>query len=984
MSLNARSKIALPVAYGRYRLELLDPETRLTARYRFYAGWGAQDADDIGNRPDRVQLKLEGAPFKSGDTARLTITPPHDGEALVTVEGDRVLYQRRVSVRTGGTQVTIAVDPAWNRHDLYIGVVAFRPGSQGDRVTPSRALGLVHLPLSRDARKLKLAISAPAKTAPEKSVPVKLKLSDAAGKAVGGGTAMVTLSAVDVGILNITRFATPDPQGFFFGKHRFDADVLDLYGKLIEKMDGTVARQRFGGDAGKRDTKSLPHKVRLVDLFSGPVQLDANGEATVPLALPDFNGSLRLMAVASTADSYANAVAEMTVAAPIVAELAMPRFIAPGDTASIALDVTNLSGSAQEVQVKVEAGALLKLSGGSATVKLQDKQRTVLRFTAQAADAFGLAPIKVGIVAGSLKLVREAALQVQPATPLLRELRRQRVEPDGQFKLDPTLADALWAGSSAVELTLSNKPPIDVRDAVQGLLMYPYGCLEQTTSSAYPLVFIDEAAATAFRIKPLSREERAKRLDSAFGRLAGMQQAPGGFGLWTAGGPYEAWLSAYVSGFLQDARTAGFAVPEALEKRAMNSLLEQFQRAPGVQSKPPKDLRRDAQGRLVDFREIEALRMAHQRLAEAAHAGYILAREQKAPLATLRTLHDEFRGNARSPLALVHLGLALKLMGDETRSRQAFEDAMQRPYGIQPVDTRQSHYNEWLGDYGSRVRDNALAYALMQRHQIVHAQRENLLLDLDREFDNRRYYSTQERLVLFLAARAAGGDTSQPWSAQVQTGNPGGSPGGNPGESLSAKTSEQRSFDVAALKRGISVTNKGTQPLFVEVAVQGYPVKPLPPRDERIAIERSWWTTAGVAVTERQFKTGEMLVVRLRVNAKQRVKDGLVVDRIPAGFEVENFNLSQGAKAGEFKVENMNIATAMSDPRIKHTEYRDDRFVLAADLDGRVLDAFYLVRVVTPGKFVVPSAFAEDMYRPDVRGVGKAEADIVVVDPRGK
>lgn len=979
MALPARGKIALPVRFGRYRLELTDPSTGQVARYRFYAGWGAQDADDVGNRPDRVQLKLEGAPFKGGDSAALTITPPHDGEALVTVEGDRVLYQKRVKVRTAGTKITIPVDASWARHDLYIGVVAFRPGSAGDRVTPSRALGLVHLPLSREARKLKLALDAPAKASPDQRVAVKVKLADSGGKPIGK-QAIVTLSAVDVGILNITRYATPDPQSYFFGKHRYGADVLDLYGKLIEKMDGNIAKQRFGGDAAKRETRSLPSKVRLVDLFSGPVALDANGEATIPLALPDFNGTLRLMAVASTPDAYANADGEMVVAAPIVAELAMPRFIAPGDTATIALDVTNLSGSAQEVRVKIEADKPIEITGNAGPVKLADKQRSILRYTARATDAFGLAPIRLTVTAGSFRIVREAALQVQPATPLVREVRRLRVEPDGALKLDPTLADALWAGSTSVNVSVSNKPPIDVRDAVQGLLMYPYGCLEQTTSSAYPLVFIDEAAATAFKMKPLSREERAKRLDVAFGRLSGMQQPQGGFGLWSSTSPYEAWLSAYVAGFLQDARDAGFAVPEGMQQKAMTSLLEQFQRAPGFQTKPPKELRRDASGRISDYREYEMLRMAHQRLAEGAHLGYILAREQKAPLATLRTLHDQYRSNARSPLALVHLGLALKLMGDEIRSKQALDDAYALPYGIQPADDR-TWWGEWLGDYGSRIRDQALAYALLVRHGVNDAKRENLLLDLAADFERRRYFSTQERLALFLAARGAGGDADAAWSAVVQVG----AEKNAESETLNAKATEQRNYDAAALKRGITVTSKTPQqPLFVELSVQGYPVKPLPPREDRITLERSWWTTDGRPMTERRLKTGEMLIVRLRVNAKQRIKDGLVVDRIPAGLEVENVNLAQGSQLSEFKVENVNIAGAMSDVRIKHREYRDDRFVVAADLDGRTLDVFYLVRVVTPGKYVVPAPFAEDMYRPDVRGVGRAEADIEVVDPRGK
>ena len=970
LALAQRTTVALPVAWGRYRIEVHDPETGLAARHRFFAGWGAQDADDVGQRPDRVQVRLEGAPFRAGDRARLTLVPPHDGEALLTVEGDRVLYHRRIAVRASGTSVEIPIDPSWNRHDLYVGVVAFRPGSQGERVTPARAIGLVHLPLARDERKLRLAIDAPASTRPERTMPVKLRLTDASGQPVRG-EATVTLSAVDVGILNVTRFPSPDPFDFFFGPHRFGADLLDLYGRLIERMAGTTAKQRFGGDAAMRDTQSLPRRVRLVDLFSGPVAVDGNGEATVPLALPDFNGTLRLMAVAHTADRYASAQAEVTVAAPIVAELAMPRFVSPGDSATIALDVTNLSGAPQTVSVAVEAGAPLRVSGTPAPVRLADRQRTVLRFAAEPTDAFGLAPIRVTVDAGPIRLVREAALQVQPATPALREVRRLRLEPGALAKLDPALADGLWAGSATVGVTVSNRPPIDVRDAVRGLLSYPYGCLEQTTSSAYPLVLVDEAGAAALGLPALTRDERERRLGAAFARIAGLQQPQGGFGLWASGNPAEGWLGAYVVAFLQDARAAGFAVPETTASRAHAALLEQLQRSPALQVRTPREPRRDAQGRLADAREAEAARTAHLRFAEAAHAGYVLAREQRAPLATLRTLHDQWRDGARSPLPLLHLGLALRLMGDEPRAAIAIGEAMSRPYGLNPAAPE--GWGEWLGDYGSPVRDAALAYALMHRHRVEHPAREALLQSVADASANRRWLSTQERLALLLAARAAGGDGT-PWRATLHA--------GPQRVALASPSSEHRAFDAAALRRGLAVANDSDGPLFVELAVAGHPVKPPPPRSDAIAIERTWWTADGQAATGRRFETGALLVVRLRVKAAQRVRDGLVVDRIPAGLEVENRNLSRGPAAGDFKVDGANVAEAMGDDRIRHTEYRDDRFVAAADLDGRPLDLFYLVRVVTPGRFVVPAAFAEDMYRPEVRGTGRAEPDLVVVDPR--
>ncbi|MGM9481979.1 alpha-2-macroglobulin family protein [Roseateles sp. NT4] len=970
VALKERTKIALPVRWGRYRLEVMDPDTGLTLRYGFYAGYGAQDADDIGNRPDRVQLKLQGAPFKPGDIAKLAIKPPHDGEAIVTVEGDRVLWTKRMAVKASGTDIEIPVDASWARHDLYITVAAFRPGSQGDKVTPARALGLVHLPLNREDRKPKLALSVPAKTQPSVTLPVSVKVPALAGK-----PAIVTVSAVDVGILNITNYKTPDPQDFFFGKHRYGADMLDLYGRLIEKMEGNMAKQRFGGDAGKRDSQSMPRKVLLVDLFSGPVQLDAKGEATINLKLPDFNGTLRVMAVVSSADSYASAQAETVVAAPLVAELNMPRFVSPGDKATIALDVTNLSGAPQEVKVAVSSSGPLKISGGAETLKLADKQRQILKFQAEALDASGLAPIQIKVTAGALNITREAALQVQPITPLVRDSRRIRLEPGATQVVDKALLDAYWAGSATVALSVSNTPPIDIKDQVKGLLMYPYGCLEQTTSSAYPLVFIDDEAAKRWGMTPVPREERARRLDGAFARLAGMQQPKGGYGLWAASSPYEAWLSAYVTGFLQDARDNGFAVPEAQLKRSLDNLLEQFQRAPAQQTAPAKDPKRDDKGRIVDYRDVELMRIAHSHFAEAVHAGYILAREQKAPLATLRTLHDQYRSHALSPLPLVHLSLALKLMGDEARAKVALDEALQRGYGYQPDDTSNYWWSQWLGDYGSRVRDRSLAYALLLRHKVTHERRENLLFDLSDDFSRRNYYSTQERLALFLAVQAAtnGAGKDDAWKTSLTV--------GAKADAWNGSSVGQQSFEVAQLKSGIALKNEGSTPLYVDVTGQGYPTKPLTPVSDRIAVERAMFTTDGKPVTARQFTTGEMFIVRLRVKASQTIKDGLVVDRIPAGFEIENLNLSQGPKAGEFTVDGVNIAQANANERIVHTEYRDDRFVAAASL-GQQLDMFYLVRVVTPGKYVVPATFAEDMYRPEVRGIGKAEGEITVVDKK--
>ena len=967
IALKARAKLTLPVQYGTYRLEVTDPATKLVTRYRFYAGWGAQDAESIGNRPDRVRLQLEGVPAKPGSDVRVKILPPHDGEALVMVEADKVLWSTRVAVSTGGTTVTVPVDKSWNRSDMYISTIVYRPGSQGNRVTPARAIGMSWLPLARESRKLKVALSAPAQVVPDKRMTAKVKVDGAAGKA-----AMVTVSAVDVGILNITSFKSPDPFDFFFGKHRFGPELSDIYGKMIERMDGTAGTIKWGGDAGKRDTRSMPKKVKLVDIFSGVVQLNARGEADIPLDIPDFNGTLRLMAVASTADAYGSTEREVVVSAPIVAELSMPRFVGPGDKSTVALDVTNMMGGEQDIDIKLGADRLLKIAEGDRKLKLANRQRKILRFAIEPTESYGLSRITLDVRTGGAKPVvihREFALQLQP--PVAREVdaRRVRIEAGASQKLDAAMVDRFFRGSATLSVTLSNKPPLNVRSIVKGLLDYPYGCLEQTTSAAYPHVFIDEEGAKAVGLEPRTREQRAKFIEGAIGRIGGMQGAEGGFRLWGNDGPYESWLTPYVVSFLMDARDAGFTVPEDMTQKAQRWMTERLNGASGHLVSIPAGIKPDANGRYA-YRDYDILRQAHQRFAELAHVGYMLARDQKASLASLRLLHDQHRASARSPLPLLHLGIALQLMGDSKRAEVAINDAMTRPYGI-----RADSDWDWLGDYGTAIRDQSMTYALMVRHKVSHPQREVLLTGLAERM-NRHYYSTQERIALFLAARAAGGTPGETWEANLKT--------GDSAIALSSRNTELRSIDPALAAKGVTVENKGSSPIWVEIEAGGFPAKLPAPSTDKIAIERKWFKPDGTAWNGGTLKVGEMLLVRLKARSSQVIEDAMIVDHIPAGLEVENLNLSQGPQAGEFTVENVNLASAMANERIKHREFRDDRFVAAVRLDSNPMYLFYMLRVVTPGRFAVPGTFGEDMYRPGIRGHGPAGEAVTVVDPQGE
>lgn len=970
LPLTGRETFNVPVTYGRYRLEISDPETGQTLRYRFYAGWGAQGEEAAGNRPDRVRMKVEGLPARPGDTVKLTLTPPHDGHALVTVEGDRMLWSKWVDAKATGTDVDIPVDPAWKRHDLYIGAVVFRPGSQGDRVTPARAVGLAPLPLDTSARKLDVHLQAPAKIRPETRATVRVKVDG-----VANAQATVTLSAVDVGILNIDRYATPDPYGFFFGKHRYAPDLLDMYGKLIEKMDGTKGRLKWGGDAAMRgDTRTLPKKVKLVDLFSGPVTLDAKGEADIPLDVPDFNGTLRLMAVAFTADRYGSADAEMIVAAPVVAELSTPRFITPGDRAAIALDVTNLTGATQTFAVSLEARDPLAIADGQPrTITLKNQQRTTLRYTATATGSYGLGLMRLSVSsqgsADAVHIVRESVLQVEPAQAPESQVRRLRLMPGESVRPDAAWMAGYYPDSATVSLTVSDRPPFNVERIVKNLLTYPYGCTEQTISAAWPWLLMDADTARLYGVKDFSATARQDRVDRALQRLSGMQGASGAYALW--GGPAgsrDVWLTAYAVGFLQDVRERGFSVPDATLDRSRGWLLQQVQHAPSGFGTWSAVLRAAVQAGRIPADAQNVLREDHRRFAGLAAASLVLARDGKAPLATVRQLFDNYQERARSPLPLIQLAAAFKLMGDADRSRAALDAAMARPYGF---GTMHGGVDEWLGDYGSAVRDLALSYALMRQYDMAHPRREVLLTDLAARLAGRSYFSTQEEMALLLAARAAGPGTGGSWEVTLSKGV----------ERTVLQGGDDRTVPLAVKDiGGVQLTNTGTQPVFAEFDIQGTAVQAPAPRADIIRLQRQWYRPDGTAWDGGTLQTGDMLVVWIRADASQAIPDGLITDRVPAGLEVENLNLSQNPDMNDWTIAQHRVADALADPRIKHTEFRDDRYVAAVALGQGPVDIFYLLRVVTPGRYVVPSTVAEDMYRPEVRGVGASWGDIEIRD----
>lgn len=943
VSLDAQGsgKAVFNVQYGSYRLEVEDAETGLKAVYPFHAGWDWENEGNTAARPDQIELALDKPMYRAGDMVRLKITPPSAGEAIIAVEGESMLWSRRVSLPTEGMSMDIPVDKAWNRHDLYITVTSFRPASSQQKIAPNRALGVIFLPLDREERQLNLAIEAPEKVQPEQTVSVTVSAGN-----LPGGAAVVTLAAVDVGVLNITGFKTPDPFAFYFSQHTYGVNLHDAYGKIIENVDGKALRQRFGGDAGGRRGGFLPPTgVRIVSLFSGIVKFDDQGKAKIDLALPGFDGTLRLMAVAASANRFGSAERDMLVASPVVASMAAPRFLATGDSSFLTVDLNNTTDAVQTVKLKIGADPALTFIPVIQDVALDRKQRKTFSFPIASAQQLGKAQIRLELVGKDFSAHRQLQLAIRPPYAGTHISQARELQPGESLDMGASGLQGLMPAGLRVNLSLSATPVLPMRSVLQGLLQYPYGCLEQTTSTAWPYLFMEAGVSEQMGLEPLDMKQRNERVNAALLRLAGMQLSSGGFTLWGNHGDEEYWLTPYVADFLLDAKEQGFVVPEWLLQATLKNLGERLQE----------------NERYVDSRYGYSETPENLDLAARAYAAYVLSRIKQAPLGTLRVIYDKDMSKATSGLPLVHMGLALKAMGDAKRGN----DAIQKGLATVRDD------KVYVGDYGSRLRDDAAMLYLLLRHKLEIPRLGERVRDLAKLLHDHNYLSTQEQLFSFLAGLKIQEKSREPWKASLKL--------AGSQLDLTGSGMQVRSLTPSDLQGEAVLTAAGNKPVYADLSLDGYSAV-MPALDtDPLDIKREWYTLQGKRIKPEEIKAGELLLTHLTITSNTAVHDGLIVDMVPAGFEIENTNLADNEDLQTLQLEGMDkpVTELLDSSTLRTQEFRDDRYVAALSLEAKArYHFFYMVRVVSAGTFVIPPPHAEDMYRPELNGTGLAEGSL--------
>lgn len=905
---DAPARISAPVEWGTYRLDVTAADLGETAQtsLSFTVGWSG---DQTADTPDLLDMTLDKASYRNGETMQLRLNPRFKGKATLAVVSDRVHDIRVVDVAAEGSNVSVPVQASWGP-GAYLVALAHRPLDQAAKRMPGRSLGTAWFEIDRASRDLQVDLNAPEKIRPRGSLNLPIKVAGLAA----GEEARITVAAVDVGILNLTRYEAPNPLAYFFGQKQLSSEIRDLYGYLIDGMQGTRGAIRSGGDMEPKPLDGIPPTQEPLARFSGVVQVGADGTANISFDVPAFNGTVRVMAVAWTKNRVGSASADVIVRDPVVLAGTLPRFLSVGDRSRFFMQIDNVEGPAGDytVDLGIRGPILVAADALRSTVKLDAKAKGGVTIPVTAGGQ-GNAVIDVTLKGPNIEeLTQSFTVAIQPGTGALARRTIQPIAPGASLTLSKDLVADILAGTGAVSVSVSPLASLDVPGLLKALDRYPYGCTEQIVSRALPLLYVNRLAEE----ENLSLDAKAgERVRSAIERILARQDSNGSFGLWSVGGD-DLWLDAYTSDFLTRAREQGFPVPQV----GFNLALD----------------------RLRNF--VANTTQVEENASDLAYAAYVLARNGRPVMGDLRYLADTKMDAFTSPLSRGQIAAALALLGDRARAQKAF---------LAAVDVLRSGRDtgEYRADYGSRLRDGAGLLALASESDNAAAIIQPVAKIVDEERGTRRT-STQEEAWLVLAAQAVARDAG---SIVLKA------------DGTEHKGAFYRTYKDATLGDGnpVTITNAGAAPVQAVVTVSGNPVEPEPAVTRGYTVERTYYRLDGSQIQPSSVQQNDRLVVMLKVTeAEAREARVLLVDRLPAGFEIDNPKLVDSDTVAA-------LSWLKRDVEPAHTEYRDDRFVVAFDRkpdQPAFFTVAYMVRAVSPGRYVHPSAQVEDMYRPDRYG----------------
>jgi uncharacterized protein YfaS (alpha-2-macroglobulin family) len=920
-----------PTGYGQNELSITDPDSGSISSFAFYASdyeqsWTTTQRD----KPDSLTLKLDQPEYQIGETARLTIQAPFSGTALLTIESDKVLQSRVILLEKNTAEVDVEVKDSY-APNVHCSVSVIRPAVAEAVWKGHRAFGSIPLKVSPRIHRINVALETPQTMLPQSKLKTRIRLTDDAGQPVNGE---LTLIAVDEAICMLTSLKTPSPLNWLYELRRLGVESHDVYSELMEVLDESVlaGKSNPGGDgeeeagAAERLTKRLnpikANRFKPVSLWASRIAV-TNGTAEVELDVPEFTGELRVMAIACNARQLGSAQGLVKVKRPLIVQPSLPRFLAPGDEFLMDVTVFNEIGKDITAKLQVTCGGPLSSKVNEQRIEIKQGGSASVSVPMVAGNLPGKALCTVTCEAETVKFTDTIEIAVRP--PISAEV----IADSGSLLPGKTLeirAPANWLAESVTRrLQVSKEPTLELGHGFQYLLRYPYGCIEQTTSAAFPLLYLPDLANRTFD-KSMGKDAAREYVMSGVWRILSMQQPNGGFSYWSGSLDLCPWGTSYATHFLVEAKKAGYEVPKAPLERALKAIRSSLDSSSNDNN---------IYGNIHDQR---------------AYACYVLAiaGEPEHPWqARMLEMKDKLSYYARLMNAS-----AMLVQGEPKRAVELLKEL-----GLPSAGPRDQG-----GCFNSPNRNAALLLSAWLDIDPKNEDVFKLVQTLGKAKINGYWGTTQDNAMALMAlgkyARRVKQE-SPDFKAMITLPN---------GTTEAFDQSKDRKWVIERNETGaILLTNQGPGNLYYSFESEGVPLdlpayyQKLTAKNQGMSVKREWLDDKGNPLDITQLKQNDLLVAKITLDPHGHTYDNVAIeDLLPAGLEIENPNLDT--------TQSLPWLTEKSNWCVRR-DIRDDRILLFTRPFSGTSTFYYLARAVTPGKYLVPPVSAECMYEPDVRSV---------------
>lgn len=904
---------------GEYELRLFKQNESDYIKSNFYAyDWASSTASSFQvDKEGRVDITFDKEIYEPGQNAKILLTAPFSGRMLITVERNGVYDYRYVDVNLKSVEVNIPVKEEY-LPNVYVTATIFKKHS-ADNSTPFLVgHGFKSVKVEKKSNKLPVAITAPEKIKPRTKHDIKIK-------SLPEKNIFITFAAVDEGILQIKNFETPDPYGYMNAKRALKVESYDLYKLLLPEI--ISLKSPGGGEAlamalKKRTNPVTSKRFNLVSYWSGIRKTDSKGEVVISLEIPQFNGELRLMALAYSGSRFGSSDKYLKVADDIIIEPEAPRFLSPKDSLRSNVTVINTTNNEKTVNLKLSAEGTVSIkSANEKKITIKPNSTANASFDIIAGENIGKAKL-IFETSGSATVKEEIEIGVRPVSPFITEAVSGTVKAGKKIKLEAP--KNFLSSTQNTSVTISKFPAVQFAEHLKFLVGYPHGCIEQTVSKLFPQLYFEELAKLVAPDLYRTRNP-VYFLREGIKKIESMQLYDGSIAYWHGGNATSWWGSIYAAHFLLEAKKNGFKVNDGALKKLMNYISAKAR-----------------EKSTFDYVYYEGSRRSVKKIAskEVAYTLYVLALAERGDISTMN--YYKARPHLLSADSKYLIAGAYALMGKMV----SFNEFLPKEF------TAEKPERESGRSFDSEARANSIMLNVLLEVDPANTQIASMIKHISSLAG--KMYSTQERAFAFLAlGKAAKLNADTDLKVKIISND----------KTIAEFAGKDITIsDKAFNKQPVELQAEGKGEVYYFHAAEGIKLNErIKEEDSNMKVRREYFNyrTKG-QITGSRFAQGDLIVCKISLEGFERSAENIIIsDLIPAGFEIENPRLNASTELTWQSGNPMNV---------EYMDIRDDRLILFTNLyRNKKTEFYYMLRAVNNGSFELAPVSAEGMYDNDFR-----------------